>query len=62
MPEVEALLRKEVEGVDKVFFINWRVWYLLQTYMTNLKLTWYKSRNTLPEATEGVIDLNDLTS
>ena len=62
MPEVEALLRKEVEGVDKVFFINWRVWYLLQTYTTNLKLTWYKLRHTLPEATEGVIDLNDLTN
>ena len=25
LPEVEALLRKEVEGVDRVFFFDWRV-------------------------------------
>jgi len=25
LPEVEALLRKEVEDVDKVFFFDWRV-------------------------------------
>jgi hypothetical protein len=25
LPEVEALLRKEVEGADKVFFFDWRV-------------------------------------
>lgn len=29
LPEVEALLRKEVEGVDKVFFFDWRVCYHL---------------------------------
>ncbi|KAH8746035.1 methyltransferase CmcJ [Hyaloscypha finlandica] len=44
LPEVEALLRKEVEDVDKVFFFDWRL------------------RNTLPEATNGIIDLNDLTN
>lgn len=27
LPEVEALLRKEVQGVDKVFFFDWRVGY-----------------------------------
>lgn len=27
LPEVEKLLRKEIEDVDKVFFFDWRVWH-----------------------------------
>ena len=26
LPEVEALLRKEIDGVDRVFFFDWRVY------------------------------------
>lgn len=29
LPEVEALLRRELEGVDRVFFFDWRVCSLL---------------------------------
>lgn len=32
LPEVEELLRKELEGVDKVFFFDWRVCFLFTMF------------------------------
>ena len=36
LPEIEALLRRELDGVDRVFFFDWRVcnWSILGPFVT----------------------------
>ena len=59
LPEIETLLRRELDGVDRVFFFDWRVRYHgrdLRPATLTIQL-----RKNAPEIEGTVINMNDLT-
>lgn len=61
LPEIETLLRREVDGVQQVFFFDWRVRLSIPAIRRQYILTPFQLRKNAPEVEGTVIDLNDLT-
>jgi hypothetical protein len=61
LPEVESILRKEVVGVDRIFFFDWRVSIKLTPVGVFASLIIQQLRKYQPEAPAGNINLNDKT-
>lgn len=61
LPEIEKLLRKHVEDVDRVYFFDWRVSQNApESFHHVLNLT--QLRKNAPEIEGSIINLNDLTN
>ena len=59
LPEIETLLRNELDGIDRVFFFDWRVCFLGRD-LGPAGLT-VQLRKNAPEIEGTVINMNDLT-
>ena len=59
LPEIDTLLRKELDGVDRVFFFDWRV----RCHSRGLRpaILTIQLRKNAPEVEGTVINMNDLT-
>lgn len=66
LPEIEKLLKRELDGVDRVFFFDWRVckkFHSRDISLPSPTLTKERQlRKNAPEVEDTVIDMNDLTT
>ena len=64
LPEIEELLKTEVEGADRVFFFDWRVSEKdnQSLHLCGVSLSGIQLRKNAPEVEGAVVDMNDLTN